>query len=363
MSSCYGKNLKISIFGQSHSPAIGVVADGLPYGFRPDLERLQAFMARRAPAGKGLATPRKEKDAFEILSGMANGAFCGAPFAAEIRNTDTRSGDYRGIADLPRPGHADFTAHIKYRGHQDVAGGGHFSGRLTAPLCLIGGICLQLLEQEGIYIGAHIENIGGIRDLPLDAAALAPETLSALGSRPFPVLDPTAGDRMKEAIRTALGEGDSLGGAIECGVTGLPVGLGDPMFDGMENRIASAIFAIPAIKGIEFGAGFRVCSMKGSENNDCYTVKDGKIRTETNHHGGILGGITSGMPLLFRTAVKPTPSIFQPQQSVSLSQKTEQTLEIKGRHDPCIVPRAVPCVEAAAAIAIYDALLDYKTYL
>ncbi|MDO4481347.1 MAG: chorismate synthase [Bacillota bacterium] len=363
MSSCFGRNIRITIFGQSHSPAIGVAADGLPFGFEPDMERLHDFMSRRAPGSSDYSTKRKETDSFKILSGIKNGALCGAPFAAEIENSDTRSKDYSLFKDMPRPGHADYTAQIKYRGFQDEAGGGHFSGRLTAPLCLVGGICLQILEKEGIFIGSHIERLAGISDERFDSVNLTPADFADLKNMVLPVLDKDAGEKMSEAILDAKGIGDSVGGVIECGITGLPVGLGDPMFDGMENLISSVVFAVPAVKGIEFGAGFDACDMLGSENNDCYTIENGIISTETNNHGGILGGITSGMPLIFRVGIKPTPSIFKSQQSVSLSEMKVKTLDIKGRHDPCIVPRAVPCIEAAAAIAVYDAYLEYKKYL
>ena len=354
MSSTYGKNLKITIFGQSHSAAIGVTAEGLPAGFKVDMAQLNAFLARRAPGKSPLSTPRKEADAPEFLSGMVDDTLCGAPLTAIIRNTNTRSGDYENLRDLPRPGHADFTAQMKFGGAQDVAGGGHFSGRLTAPLCIAGGIAKQILAEKGISVSAHIAAIAGVRDDKFDP--LAPDM--AVNEKEFPVLNDAAGEKMKEAVLAAKAEGDSVGGIIECAVTGIPAGVGDPMFDGMENRIAAIVFGIPAVKGVEFGAGFAASELRGSENNDPYTVCDGKIVTCTNHAGGILGGITTGMPLIFRCAVKPTPSIGKAQQSVRLSTMTEDTLEIHGRHDPCIVPRAVPCVEAAAAIAVYDALLD-----
>jgi len=354
MSSSYGKNLKITIFGQSHSAAIGVTVEGLPAGFRVDMDRLNAFLGRRAPGKSPLSTPRKEADAPEFLSGLVADTLCGAPLTAIIRNTNTRSGDYDNLRDLPRPGHADFTAQAKFGGAQDVAGGGHFSGRLTAPLCIAGGIAKQILAEKGICISAHIASIAGVEDEKFDP--LAPDM--AVNEKEFPVLSDAAGEKMKEAVLAARADGDSVGGTIECAVTGLAAGVGDPMFDGMENRIAAIVFGIPAIKGVEFGAGFAVAQMRGSENNDPYTVREGKIVTATNHAGGILGGITNGMPLIFRCAVKPTPSIAKAQQSVRLSTVREETLEIHGRHDPCIVPRAVPCVEAAAAIAVYDALLD-----
>jgi chorismate synthase len=362
MSSTFGKHIKISIFGQSHSAAIGVVIDGLPSGFRIDFDELHAFMARRAPGKNNYSTKRSEADLPEILSGVVNGMTCGAPFAAMIRNTDTHSSDYDELRDVPRPSHADFTAQLKYGGAQDTAGGGHFSGRLTAPLCIAGALCLQLLKRENIDIAAHIAAIGGIHDTPFDPVNLCKADFIKLREALFPVLNGALGEEMKNAIEKARLDTDSLGGVIECAAIGLPGGLGDPMFDGMENRIAQIIFGIPAIKGVEFGNGFSSASLRGSENNDAFYMDGECVKTRTNNHGGILGGITSGMPLIFRAAVKPTPSISKEQDSVSLSRKENTTLVIKGRHDPCIVPRAVPCVEAAAAIAVYDALLDKKKY-
>lgn len=354
MSSVYGNRLTVSIFGQSHSPAIGVTIDGIPAGFSIDFKELDRFLARRAPGNNAFSTARKEADKPEFLSGLVGNVTCGAPLTAIIRNTNTRSGDYDNLRDLPRPGHADLTAQIKYGGFQDVAGGGHFSGRLTAPLCIAGGICLQLLKDRGIFVSAHIASIGAIPDRRFDPLTAT----ESVAGKDFPVLDDVQGEKMLACIAAAKADGDSVGGTVECAVTGLPAGLGDPMFDGMENRIARICFGIPAVKGLEFGNGFAGSALRGSENNDAFTIETGSIRTCTNHHGGILGGITSGMPLLFRAAFKPTPSIAKPQQSVRLSTMQEDTLEIHGRHDPCIVPRAVPCVEAAAAIAVYDALLD-----
>jgi chorismate synthase len=359
MSSAYGKNIKISIFGQSHSAAIGVVVDGLPPGTKIDFDELHCFLARRAPGKNSYSTKRSETDLPEILSGVIDGVTCGAPFAAVIRNHDTRSSDYDQLRDVPRPAHADFTAQLKYKGAQDTAGGGHFSGRLTAPLCIAGGICLQLLKRQNIEISAHIAAVGGISDRPFDAVNVGGGEFALLRSSPFPVLDKTRGEAMLAAIEEARLDGDSLGGIIECAAV-VPSGLGDPMFDGMENRIAQLVFGIPAVKGIEFGNGFASASLRGSENNDAFYMAGEHVKTRTNNHGGILGGITSGMPLIFRAAVKPTPSISREQDSVSLSRKENTKLVIKGRHDPCIVPRAVPCIEAAAAIAIYDALLDCR---
>ena len=358
MASYLGEHIHVSVFGQSHSPAIGVVVDGLPAGERVDMEELGRFLKRRAPGQNATSTPRKEADLPQFLSGLVDDVTCGAPLAALIENTNTRSQDYAQLRDKPRPGHADFTAQVKYGGFQDVAGGGHFSGRLTAPLCIAGGICLQILKRRGIEVAAHIASIAGEADRPFDPMGESVETLDALKRAPFPVLDEKAGERMRKVILQAKEEGDSVGGIIECLVTGVPAGLGEPMFGGMENRLAAALFGIPAVKGVEFGAGFGVATMRGSENNDPFTVKDGKVVTETNHAGGILGGITNGMPLVFRLAFKPTPSIAKQQQTVSLSKNQVEELVVTGRHDPCIVPRAVPVVEAVTALVLSDLLFS-----
>lgn len=352
MSSSYGENIRLTIFGQSHSPAIGMTLEGIPAGERIDLETLQRFLRRRAPGQSDYTTPRKEADESEFLSGLVDGITCGAPLAAIIRNTDTRSADYAAFAAVPRPGHADYTAQVKYGGAQDRSGGGHFSGRMTAPFCVAGGICLQLLAAEGIRVISRIAAIGSVHDTG--------ELKASTADKPFPTVDDGRGEAMRAEIADARAEGDSVGGVIECAVLGLPAGLGDPMFDGMENRIAAAAFAIPAVKGIEFGSGFASAALRGSENNDPFIVENGTIKTETNHCGGILGGITNGMPLTFRVAIKPTPSIAGEQRSVNLETLKAEKLRVTGRHDPCIVPRAVPCVEAAAAIAVYDALLGHK---
>lgn len=349
MSSVYTGNLTVAIFGQSHAPAIGVTIDGLPAGLPVDPNALQQFLRRRAPGQNAWSTPRKEADAPEILCGLSNGRTCGAPLTAIIRNTNTRPGDYDNLRDTPRPGHADYTAQMKFSGAQDVAGGGHFSGRLTAPLCIAGGICLQLLKTQGITIRARIVSVGAVTD---DSPFLSP-----VGEKAFPAVSDAAAAAMQAEIAAARADGDSVGGVIECVVEGLPAGVGDPMFGGLENLISRAIFAIPAVKGIEFGAGFAAARMRGSENNDPFRVENGVVVTETNHCGGILGGISDGMPIVFRAAFKPTPSIARQQRSVSLGQLENKTLVIQGRHDPCIVPRAVPCVEAAAAIAVLDAVM------
>lgn len=333
--SIYGENIKLNIFGQSHSAAIGMSLEGIPAGHKLDFEKLQSFMDRRAPGKSPLSTARKESDVPEFLSGLKENVTCGVPIAAIIRNSDTRSADYTDYKTCPRPGHADYTAEIKYNGFQDYSGGGAFSGRMTAPLCLAGGICLQLLEKEGIKINARIVSIG-----------LESEK-----------------SKMEELILKVKAEGDSVGGVIECTAENLPVGLGGPLFEGMESRISAAAFAIPAVKGIEFGAGAEAALMSGSENNDEFTVQDGKIVTVTNNCGGILGGITNGMPLVFRLFIKPTPSIAKTQRSVDLSSMEEKNISVHGRHDPCIVPRALPCAEAVAALAIYDALLGRKKEL
>lgn len=358
MASYLGEHIHVSVFGQSHSPAIGVVVDGLPAGERVDMEELGRFLKRRAPGQNATSTPRKEADLPQFLSGLVDDVTCGAPLAALIENTNTRSQDYAQLRDKPRPGHADFTAQVKYGGFQDVAGGGHFSGRLTAPLCIAGGICLQILKRRGIEVAAHIASIAGEADRPFDPMGESVETLDALKRAPFPVLDEKAGELMRKTILQAKEEGDSVGGIVECLVTGVPAGLGEPMFGGMENRLAAALFGIPAVKGVEFGAGFGVAKMRGSENNDPFTIQDGKVVTETNHAGGILGGITNGMPLVFRLAFKPTPSISKQQQTVSLSENRVEELVVTGRHDPCIVPRAVPVVEAVTALVLTDLLFS-----
>ncbi len=352
MSSTYGESLKLSIFGQSHGAAIGMTLDGIPAGLAVDFEKLQTFLNRRAPGQNDWSTPRKEEDKPDFLAGIVDGFTCGSPIAAVIQNKNTRSGDYAGLKDQPRPGHADYTAQIKYGGFQDAAGGGHFSGRLTAPLCIAGGLCLQWLEELGISIHATIRSIGGERD--------ETEWNSQQGTSEtdFPVLSVEAGMRMQKKIAKARSDGDSVGGIIECRISGLPAGLGEPMFGGVESRIAQIVYGIPAVKGLEFGAGFSAASMLGSQNNDPYTIVDDHVETITNHAGGIYGGITSGMPVIFRVAIKPTPSIAKAQQTVSLKMMEPRELHIHGRHDPCIVPRAVPVVEAAAAVAIYDLLLS-----
>ncbi len=350
----FGEALKITIFGQSHGPAIGVVIDGYPAGITPDMEALQSFLARRAPGGASYSTPRKEADTPEFIAGLADGKTCGAPITAIIRNTDTRSFDYGNLRDVPRPSQADYAAYEKFHGHNDIAGSGQFSGRLTAPLCIAGGLCLQLLKERGIRVGAHILSIGTVDDDPFDP--VRPD-FSALPKDTPPVLNAGAWDKMLAEIETVKAEEDSVGGVIECAVTGLPAGCGSPMFQGVESKIAGIIFGIPAVKGVSFGSGFAGSRLRGSRNNDPFVMDGDTVRTKTNNHGGILGGITTGMPLIFKAAIKPTSSIGIEQDSVSLSKRENVKLTIQGRHDPCIVPRAVPVVEAAAAVAICDILL------
>ena len=352
MSSSYGENIRLNIFGQSHSPAIGMTLEGIPAGEHIDLDQLQRFMERRAPGRRAYSTARKEADRPEFLSGIRGEYTCGAPLTAIIRNGDTRSRDYAAFSSVPRPGHADYTAQVKYFGYQDFAGGGHFSGRLTAPLCIAGGICLQILQRQGIEVISRIKSIGPVNDSGL--------LLSSTSGKDFPTVDEAAGKAMQAAVEEARLAGDSLGGLIECAVLGLPAGLGDPMFGGMENRIAAIVFGIPAVKGIEFGAGFDSARLRGSENNDSYIIEEGRVKSRSNNCGGILGGITDGMPLVFRAAIKPTPSIAREQDSVDMQKLVPAKLSVGGRHDPCIVPRAVPCIEAAAAIAVYDALLGRR---
>ena len=350
MGSCWGQHLKISLFGESHGPGIGVVIDGLPSGHELDLAAIRRFALRRAPGRTPWSTPRQEADEAEILSGVFEGRVTGTPLAALIRNTDTRSADYRELQMKPRPGHADLTAMARYGGFQDPRGGGHFSGRLTAPLTFAGAVCSQILQARGVRLASHVYEIAGIRDEVFDPVRPDPERYNKLADKLMPVLDDTAGEAMAAAVAEARLAEDSVGGIVEAMIWGLPAGLGDPIFDGLESRLGSLILGIPAVKGLEFGSGFAAAGMRGSTHNDVPLVKDKAIRFRTNHSGGIQGGISNGMPLVFRVAFKPTPTIGREQQTINLATLTEDRLAAKGRHDPCIVPRAVPVVEAAAAI-------------
>ena len=355
MSSTFGKNLHISVFGGSHTEAIGVVIDGLPAGETIDLDALLRQMARRAPGRDKSSTPRKESDIPRILCGLLDGVTTGAPLCLIIENTNIRSKDYSDLKIHPRPGHADYTAFVRYGGHNDIRGGGHFSGRLTACLVAAGGIARQILQRRGILIGAHALQIGPVFDRRFDPVSISPEELIRLSETYFALLDPEKESAMRDVIEEARMAQDSIGGIVECAVTGLPAGLGSPMFDGVENVLGAALFGVPAVKGVEFGDGFGVAALHGSENNDPFTYgEDGKVKTLTNHAGGVLGGITTGMPLVFRCAVKPTSSISRAQHTIDLSRGCDDTLSVHGRHDPCIVPRAIPVVEGVAAMALLD---------
>lgn len=357
MSSEFGNRLRVSIFGQSHGKAIGVVADGLPAGERVDIEELARFLARRRPGRDALSTPRQETDIPEFLSGLRDGVTCGSPLCAVIQNQDQHSSDYAALTDTPRPGHADYTAWVKWGGQADMRGGGHFSGRLTAPLCVVGGIAKQILARRGVYVGAHLLSVEGESDVPFPLLP-APALFEQVASKPFPTLDDGCGQRMRGAIMSAAQEGDSVGGVVECAAAGLSAGLGEPMFGGMESRLAAVLFGIPAVKGVEFGAGFEAASLRGSVNNDPFCIRNGRVETARNRSGGVLGGITDGMPLTLRAAFKPTPSISKPQQTVRLSRLEETELVVAGRHDPCVAHRAVPVVEAAVAAVLLDILLE-----
>lgn len=350
-----GKNIKISVFGQSHSNAIGCVIDGLPAGIKIDMQKTERFMARRAPGSNSYSTERKETDSVQILSGLADGYTCAAPLCAVIQNSDTKSKDYSELKIKPRPSHADYPYFIKSSGFNDINGGGHSSGRLTAPLCFAGGLAMQILESQNIQIKAHIASINGIFDDSFNAVSVQNVNIA---NKEFPVINDKQSKKMKDAILRAKNNGDSVGGIIECAVVGMPQGKGDPMFDGIENRLSSNIFGIPAVKGIEFGCGFGFDKMYGSNANDEFAFdKNGNIVTLTNNNGGILGGMTTGMPIIFRVVIKPTPSIAKVQNTVNLVTKQNDTLQITGRHDPCIVPRAVPAVEAVCAVTMLDFIL------
>lgn len=354
MSSAWGEKIKVSIFGESHGTAIGAVLDGLPAGEELDFEAVALQMSRRAPGKDAAATPRKESDLPKIVSGVLNGRTTGAPLCALIENTNTKSGDYENLQVIPRPGHADYPAFLRYDGFNDVRGGGHFSGRLTAPIVFAGAVCREILQRRGVTIGSHVFSVADCRDTPFSPADISEDLLQKLSSVPFPVIDRDAEQKMRDTIEKARMAQDSVGGVIECALTGVPAGIGGPLFGGMESVFSSILFGIPAVKGVEFGAGFGAAGLYGSENNDAYYYEDGTVKTRTNNAGGILGGITTGMPIVFRAAFKPTPSIAREQDSIDLTTKASAKLRIHGRHDPCIVSRAAPVVEAAAAIALIN---------
>ena len=353
----WGNKVRLTVFGESHGPAVGAVLEGLPAGEPVDLGEIAVQMARRAPGRDASATPRKESDEPRILSGLLAGRTTGAPLCAVIENADTRPADYSDLKNIPRPGHADYTAQVRYRGFNDVSGGGQFSGRLTAPIVFAGAVCRQILKRRGVSIGAHVASIYNISDAPFDPADIPVPLLENLSSRYFPTIDPGAEQKMRTVIEDARRRLDSVGGVVECAAAGVPAGAGGPLTDGAESVFSSLLFGIPACKGVEFGAGFSAAGLFGSEDNDPFAVdENGRIKTETNRAGGILGGITTGMPVVFRAAFKPTPSIGLKQRSVDLSTGRPAELTVKGRHDPCIVPRAVPAVEAAAALALLNLL-------
>ena len=355
MGSVFGNKIKISVFGESHGAGIGVVIDGLPAGEEIDLDEVNRQMQRRAPGGGKYSTPRKEADAPQILSGMLGTKTTGAPLCAVIYNTNTRSGDYSTVMSAPRPGHADYTAFVRYGGNNDIRGGGHFSGRLTANIVFAGAVCRQILKRRGIDIAAHIYSIGDVCDMPFDPVGIDKELIARLNGEKFAVVDTDIKEKMLDEIEKARMDCDSIGGTVECIVQGVPAGFGDPMFGGVENVISAAVFGVPAVKGIEFGSGFAGSRLRGSQNNDeFYYDENGVVRTRTNRHGGALGGITSGMPIIFRAAMKPTPSIFRTQNTVDLTEGKDTVLAIEGRHDPCIVPRAVSVIEGAAVIALMN---------
>ena len=361
MRSTWGNNLQLTIFGESHGPAIGVVVDGLPIGLSVDEEAVARDMARRAPGQDPTATARREADRVRIVSGLYRGHTTGAPLCGLIENTNVRSGDYEAMQRLMRPGHADYAGYVKYRGMNDPRGGGHFSGRLTAPLVFAGALCRQALAARGIEVGAHIASIAGVEDAPMDPVGVDAQTLRALRDARFALLDPAREAAMRARVEEARLAGDSVGGSIEVAAVGVPAGLGAPFFDSLESTLAHLLFSIPAVKGVAFGDGFGLCAMRGSGANDAMRVQDGRVTCETNHNGGVTGGITNGMPVVCRVAVKPTPSIAQPQRTVDVSCMADAQMEIRGRHDPCIVPRAVPVAESAMLLALTDLLLEEET--
>ncbi len=346
--------MNYTIFGESHGPAIGVVLENVPAGIELNFDAIAAELSRRAPGKNALSTPRKEADTPEILSGVFNGKTTGTPLCAMIRNSDQHSKDYKATKDLARPGHADYTGFVHYRGCNDYRGGGHFSGRLTAPLVFAGAVAKQILARHGVYVGAHISQIEFVGDDSFLSAGveLNQQLFETLAKKEFPTLSDADGERMQQAILQARDQQDSVGGSIECAIVGMPVGIGAPDIDrNVEGVIARHMFAVPAVKGIAFGTGFDCVSMHGSQYNDKFYMDGSQVKTRTNHTGGVNGGITNGMPVIFEVAMRPTPSISQPQETVDFVKGKDAVIEIKGRHDPCVVHRAVPVIEAAAALA------------
>lgn len=357
MSSVLGNKIKLSVFGESHGEAIGCVIDGLPAGIKLDFDEINREMARRAPGKDKTATARKESDMPHILSGILDNTTTGAPLAMIIENTNTKSGDYGNVMSVPRPGHSDYPAYIKYGGNNDIRGGGHFSGRLTAPIVFAGAVAKQVLQQKGIKIGAHISQIGNVCDDAFDKNNISSEILETLGKKTFAVINDGKEAEMRAFIEKARLCGDSAGGMIECAATGMPVGIGGNIFDTVESRLSAALFGVPAVKGVQFGAGFGFSQMLGSEANDGYEMKDGSVQLLSNNNGGVLGGMTNGAPIVFSVVIKPTPSISKPQKSVNLKTLENEMLSVMGRHDPCIVPRAVPVIEAVTAFVLLDLMM------
>ncbi|GEN50791.1 chorismate synthase [Alkalibacterium pelagium] len=359
MSGIWGKQLELSLFGESHGDAIGITINGLPPGFEIDMEEVQFEMARRAPGSSDLTTPRKEKDLPEILSGFLDGKTTGAPLTAIIRNTNTRSKDYSLLKDVMRPGQADYPGRMRYKGHNDHRGSGHFSGRITAPIVFAGAICQQWLKQKGVTVSSHIQSIGHIEDQRFaDQKEVTHEQAEAFKKDQLPLFDGEKKEAIRDLILEAKEEGDSVGGVVETFVLGIPAGYGNPFFDSVESTLAHLVFSVPAIKGIEFGTGFDITRMKGSEANDEYYYdENGQVKTRSNNNGGIIGGITYGMPIVFRSAVKPPASIKKKQQTINVREGKAAELEVEGRHDPCIVPRVLPVLEAVTAIALTDLIL------
>ena len=362
MSGIFGLNIKMSIYGESHGKAIGVVLDGLPPGLALDEEAISREMARRAPGQSALTTARKEKDAVEIQSGFFNGYTTGTPLCARIANSDQHSKDYSILKDKMRPGHGDYAGYVRYQGYNDYRGGGHFSARLTAPLVFAGAVAKQALAQYGITIGAHILRIHDITEPGFNPLGESEATLKAIDAKSFPVINDNIGEQMQNCILTAKGVLNSVGGVIELMAINLPAGLGAPYFDSVESRLSQILFSVPAVKGIEFGEGFGFAQLTGAEANDQMHYEEGKVRCYTNHNGGITGGLTNGMPLVFRVAMKPTPSILREQKTVSLAEQSDTTLTVVGRHDPCIVQRAVPVIEAVTAWTLWDLLIEAKKW-
>ncbi|MDO4535487.1 MAG: chorismate synthase [Clostridium perfringens] len=356
MSGNFGKKINLSIFGESHGKAIGIVINGIEPGIKIDLEKIEKDMARRAPGKNSLSTQRKEGDSFEILSGFFEGYTTGTPLSIIIRNNDTKSKDYSKIKDLVRPSHGDFSGFVKYNGFNDYRGGGHFSGRITAPLVFAGALVKQILETKGIYVGAHISRVGKITDDEFDKINLNKNVLESILDRELPLLNKEKIDDIKQEILTARQNGDSVGGAIECGIVGIKPGVGSPFFDSLESTIAHLAFSVPAVKGIEFGLGFDFAKENGSKVNDEYHIENSEVKTYTNNNGGIVGGITNGMPVIFKVAIKPTPSISKEQRTVNIRTMKEEILKVEGRHDPCIVQRAAVVIEAIAALAVLELL-------